>query len=87
VARLTNCDSSAVLRCRNQLLLAVHSWPDVDRAVLTAEFGDDLAANFAEGLRTGVDGWVDDDLAFVAPWGFSLAEMPCLPSCGKAART
>ena len=49
--------------------------PDVDRAVLTAEFGEDLAANFAEGLRTGVDGWVDDDLAFVAPWGFSLAEI------------
>lgn len=49
--------------------------PDVDRAVLTAEFGEDLAANYAEGLRTGVDGWVDDDLAFVAPWGFSLAEI------------
>src|ERR1019366_9392126 len=39
--------------------------PDVDRAVLTAEFGQDMAANLAEGLRTGVDGWVDDDVAFV----------------------
>jgi len=49
--------------------------PEVDRAVLSAEFGEDLAANFAEGLRTGVEGWVDDDLAFVAPWGFSVAEI------------
>ena len=49
--------------------------PEVDRAVLTAEFGEDLAANFAEGLRTGVEGWVEDDLAFVAPWGFSVAEI------------
>ncbi len=49
--------------------------PDVDRAVLTAEFGEDLAANFAEGLSLGVDGWVDDDLAFAAPWGFAPAEV------------
>ena len=49
--------------------------PDVDRAVLTAEFGEDMLTNFAEALRTGVDGWTDDDLAFVAPWGFSVAEI------------
>jgi len=49
--------------------------PDVDRAVLTDEFGEDMAAGFAEAFRTGVDGWVDDDLAFVAPWGFELAEI------------
>ena len=49
--------------------------PDVDRAVLTDEFGEDMAANFAEALRTGVDGWVDDDLAFTAPWGFTLDEV------------
>ena len=46
--------------------------PDVDRAVLTDEFGADMVKNFAEALRTGVDGWVDDDLAFVKPWGFDL---------------
>jgi pimeloyl-ACP methyl ester carboxylesterase len=49
--------------------------PDVDRAVLTDEYGADMLANFAEGLRTGVDGWIDDDLAFVLPWGFALADV------------
>jgi pimeloyl-ACP methyl ester carboxylesterase len=53
--------------------------PDVDRAVLTDEYGADLVANFAEALRVSVDGWLDDDLAFVRPWGFSLADItvPC----------
>ena len=49
--------------------------PDVDRAVLTDEFAEDLAASTREGLRSGVDGWLDDDLAFVRPWGFDLAEI------------
>jgi len=66
---LRNTDAAGLIEGMATLL------PDVDRAVLTAEFGENLAANFAEGFRTGVDGWVDDDLAFVAPWGFSLAEI------------
>jgi pimeloyl-ACP methyl ester carboxylesterase len=49
--------------------------PAADRAVLTAEVGEDMVASFAEGLRTGVDGWLDDDLAFVRPWGFELAQL------------
>jgi pimeloyl-ACP methyl ester carboxylesterase len=46
--------------------------PDADRAVMTDEYGEDMVAAFTEALRTGVDGWVDDDLAFVRPWGFAL---------------
>lgn len=49
--------------------------PPVDRAVVRGEFGDDLAALFHEALRAGVDGWIDDDLAFTKPWGFGLAEI------------
>jgi pimeloyl-ACP methyl ester carboxylesterase len=49
--------------------------PDVDRAVITDEFGEDLAAGFHDALRIGVDGWLDDDLAFTKPWGFGLDEM------------
>jgi pimeloyl-ACP methyl ester carboxylesterase len=49
--------------------------PDVDRAVLTGEFGEDLAASFREAMRTGVEGWLEDDIAFIQPWGFDLAEI------------
>jgi pimeloyl-ACP methyl ester carboxylesterase len=49
--------------------------PHVDRAVLTDEFGEDMAAAFHEGLRNGIDGWLDDDLAFTSEWGFDLAEI------------
>ncbi|MCW2758677.1 MAG: alpha/beta hydrolase [Nocardioidaceae bacterium] len=50
--------------------------PDVDRAVMTAAYGEEVAAGFREGLRLGVDGWLDDDLAFTRPWGFDVAAMP-----------
>jgi pimeloyl-ACP methyl ester carboxylesterase len=49
--------------------------PDVDRAVLTGEFADDTVASFREAMRTGIEGWLEDDLAFLAPWGFELAEI------------
>jgi pimeloyl-ACP methyl ester carboxylesterase len=49
--------------------------PDVDKAVLTDEFGEDMASGLREALRTGVDGWLDDDLAFTKPWGFDLKEI------------
>jgi pimeloyl-ACP methyl ester carboxylesterase len=49
--------------------------PEVDRAVLSDEFGDWLVGNFAEAIRVGVDGWLDDSLAFVHPWGFELADV------------
>ena len=49
--------------------------PPVDRAVLTDELAQDLAASFHEALVEGVDGWLDDDLAFLSPWGFHLREI------------
>jgi pimeloyl-ACP methyl ester carboxylesterase len=49
--------------------------PDVDRAEVTGEFGEDMAASFREAVRAGVDGWLDDDLAFASSWGFSLDEI------------
>jgi pimeloyl-ACP methyl ester carboxylesterase len=58
------------------ILESLHSLlPDVDRAVLTDEFGEDMAAGVREGLRLGIDGWFDDDMAFVRSWGFGLDEV------------
>jgi pimeloyl-ACP methyl ester carboxylesterase len=48
---------------------------DVDAAVLDGDFGAHMLAVFQHALSEGVDGWVDDDLALMAPWGFDLAEI------------
>lgn len=45
---------------------------DVDRAALTADFADFNALAMRRSLSTGIAGWRDDDLAFVADWGFDL---------------
>jgi len=45
-----------------------------DKAAATGEFADYLAASFRASVRTGTAGWRDDDLAFVADWGFTIAD-------------
>jgi pimeloyl-ACP methyl ester carboxylesterase len=47
--------------------------PPVDLAVLTGEFAAYLHDNIVSGLAVGEEGWLDDDLAFIAGWGFDLA--------------
>jgi pimeloyl-ACP methyl ester carboxylesterase len=47
----------------------------VDAAALTGAYAEYLLESVQVGLRPGVDGWLDDDLAFVRPWGFSLADV------------
>ncbi|KAH8600850.1 hypothetical protein B0O99DRAFT_589729 [Bisporella sp. PMI_857] len=51
--------------------------PDIDKDALVekAENGQFFVDMFQEGLKTSSDGWVDDDLAFVEPWGFELGEI------------
>jgi pimeloyl-ACP methyl ester carboxylesterase len=46
--------------------------PPVDRAALTGEFADSVAADIRHSLEPGIWGWHDDDLAFARPWGFEL---------------
>jgi pimeloyl-ACP methyl ester carboxylesterase len=53
---------------------------EADTAVLTGEFADYLAASFRAALTGGVAGWRDDDLAFVADWGFDLAAETGVPA-------
>jgi pimeloyl-ACP methyl ester carboxylesterase len=53
---------------------------DADRAVLTGAYADHLAAGSRAALSSGIAGWRDDDLAFVAGWGFSLTGEGKLPA-------
>lgn len=47
-----------------------------DRAVLERpDVRETLRASTREAFKQGVSGWVDDDLAFVAPWGFDVQEI------------
>jgi pimeloyl-ACP methyl ester carboxylesterase len=46
-----------------------------DRACLTGELAQYFYHQIAEALRSGVDGWVEDDFVFVNPWGFELEEI------------
>jgi pimeloyl-ACP methyl ester carboxylesterase len=46
---------------------------DVDEVSLSGELGEVLAASFRAAFLHGPWGWYDDDLAFVAPWGFELS--------------
>ena len=50
-----------------------------DRAVVTAGFADYLAASFRAALRAGIDGWRDDDIAFVSDWGFPVDQAGDVP--------
>jgi pimeloyl-ACP methyl ester carboxylesterase len=47
--------------------------PPPDLAVMTGEFADVMVAGMRKAFEVGIDGWVDDDLAFTQPWGFDLA--------------
>ena len=43
-----------------------------DAGVINGEFADELARSLRGAIREGIAGWRDDDLAFVADWGFPL---------------
>ena len=45
-----------------------------DKAALTGEFADYLAASFRAAVAAGAVGWRDDDVAFTTGWGFTMAE-------------
>ena len=45
---------------------------DADKAALSGEYADHVAAALSAAMNAGIAGWRDDDLAFVQDWGFSL---------------
>jgi len=48
---------------------------EVDRKALTDAFAEYAAEAFRRSVSEGVAGWRDDDLAFIADWGFDLARI------------
>ncbi len=50
---------------------------EVDRASLTDAFAEITARRSRQALANGAGGWIDDDLAFVRGWGFSLEAILC----------
>lgn len=49
--------------------------PDVDKEVLHGGYAEQMAAETRRALEHGMEGWLDDDLAFTRPWGFALDEV------------
>jgi pimeloyl-ACP methyl ester carboxylesterase len=49
--------------------------PAADLAVLNGDVLQFMYEWIADGQAAGYEGWLDDDLAFVAPWGFDLGSI------------
>jgi len=45
---------------------------DVDRQALTGSYAEHMHESMRRAVKQGIWGWLDDDLAFVRPWGFDL---------------
>ncbi|HET8777915.1 MAG TPA: alpha/beta fold hydrolase [Candidatus Limnocylindria bacterium] len=51
------------------------SAPDVDREAIQGDAAAWLADVFRESVRNGIGGWLDDERAFVRPWGFEVVDI------------
>jgi pimeloyl-ACP methyl ester carboxylesterase len=51
--------------------------PPIDKKALVEDSGMGvwMVDSMHESLKINSDGWVDDDLAFIKPWGFELSEV------------
>jgi len=52
--------------------MAPHLSP-TDSEALTADLAEYFHSNMAHAIADNADGWIDDNLAFVKPWGFELS--------------
>jgi pimeloyl-ACP methyl ester carboxylesterase len=53
--------------------------PAVDSASLSGELAADVARGMIDALAKSADGWVDDDLAGIKPWGFEFQDLAGIP--------
>lgn len=68
---LLKADAAGVVREMSTIL------PDVDKKALleNEDLGASIVETFHEALKHSSDGWIDDDLSFIVPWGFELSEI------------
>jgi pimeloyl-ACP methyl ester carboxylesterase len=68
-------EAEAILGASADVLLQVMQTllGEEDRGVLTGALAEYMLESNAHGLASGIDGWLDDDLAFARPWGFDPA--------------
>jgi hypothetical protein len=68
---LIKSDPQAIVKELSSIL------PEADKKVIleNEDIGQSLAATFKETLKNNCDGWVDDDIQCVAPWGFELKDI------------
>ncbi|CAK7271334.1 hypothetical protein SEPCBS57363_004566 [Sporothrix epigloea] len=56
-------------------LQGILSTVDHQACLASAELGEYLVSLLRDGMRSGIDGWIDDDLELTKPWGFDLSEV------------
>jgi pimeloyl-ACP methyl ester carboxylesterase len=70
-------DAAGLLKAKAEDLVegmkSLLSPPDV--AILTKDFTENTLQSVREGIEEHREGWVDDDLAFISDWGFSLEQI------------
>ena len=68
---LLAADATGIVESLSSLL------PDVDKKVIldNPDLGQNIVDGFQEGMRVSADGYVDDSMSFIEPWGFDFDEI------------
>jgi pimeloyl-ACP methyl ester carboxylesterase len=68
---MLNSDVAGIIEAISSIVPAI----DKEAMLQSTEMGQHMVDLMNEGLKISANGWVDDDLAFVNPWGFELSEI------------
>ena len=66
---LSRTDAAGIIEALGGLL------PAIDRDALTGPVAEWMVSSFQRAVIHGIDGWLDDDLAFTRDWGFAPADL------------